>query len=188
MVAPAAVATRFGPRVHERLGESSAGRAALDAAHAGVQVAARASAIVLAPGLVVIPVVTQALLPEYVPAIRAAQILLAGGAILASTFPLTTYLIGRGLQWRVVRIYAAAALLNLALDAVLLWLGQGITGIAVGSLVSYALFSLAVQKMVAALDGTPGALWRLVRAFWPLLAAAVAGGLGSALLYALDLV
>jgi O-antigen/teichoic acid export membrane protein len=188
MVGPVAVATRFGPRVLERIGESSTGQAAVDVARAGVHVAARASAVVLAAGLVVIPVVTMALLPEYVPAIRAAQILLAGGAILACTFPLTTYLIGRGMQWRVVRVYAAAALLNLALDAVLLWLGQGITGIAVGSLVSYALFSLAVQKMVAALDGTPHALVRLVGAFWPVLLAAVAGGLGSALLYAFDLV
>jgi O-antigen/teichoic acid export membrane protein len=188
MVGPVAVATRFGPRVLERIGESSAGEAAIEAARAGVHVAARASAIVLAGGLVAISPVTHALLPEYVPAIRAAQILLAGGAILASTFPLTTYLIGRGLQWRVVRIYAAAAVLNLALDAALLWLDQGITGIAVGSLVSYALFSLAVQKMVAALDSGPHTLWRLARAFWPLPVAALAGALGSTLLYALDLV
>lgn len=187
MVGPVAVATRFGPRVLERIGESSAGQAGLEVARTGVHVAARASAIVLAGGLVVIPVVTTALLPEYVPAIRAAQILLAGGAILASTFPLTTYLIGRGMQWRVVRVYAVAAVLNLALDAVLLGLDQGITGIAVGSLVSYALFSLAVQKMVAALDGSPHAFLRLLRAFWPLVLAAVAGGLGSALLYAFDL-
>jgi O-antigen/teichoic acid export membrane protein len=187
MVGPVAVATRYGPRVLERLGESRTGHAAIDVARAGVHVAARASAIVLAAGLVAIPPLTHALLPDYVPAIRAAQILLAGGAVLASTFPLTTYLIGRGLQWRVVRIYAAAALLNLVLDGVLLWLDQGITGIAVGSLVSYVLFSLAVQKMVAALDGSPGALWRLMRAFAPLVLAAVVGGLASGLLYALDL-
>lgn len=188
MVGPVAVATRFGPRVLERIGESSAGQAAIETARAGVHVAVRASAVVLALGLVVIPVVTYALLPEYVRAVRAAQILLAGGAVLASTFPLTTYLIGRGMQWRVVRVYAAAAVLNLGLDAVLLWQGQGITGIAVGSLVSYVLFSLAVQKMVAALDSTPHAFWRLVGSFWPLVVAALVGGLGSALLYAFDLV
>ena len=113
MVGPVAIATRFGPRVLERIGESSAGQAAIEVARTGVHVAVRASAIVLALGLVAIPGLTSALLPEYVPAIRAAQILLAGGAILASTFPLTTYLIGRGLQWRVVRVYAVAAALNL---------------------------------------------------------------------------
>ncbi len=170
MVGPVAIATRFGPRVLERIGESSAGQAAIEVARTGVHVAVRASAIVLALGLIAIPGLTSVLLPEYVPAIRAAQILLAGGAILASTFPLTTYLIGRGLQWRVVRVYAAAAAINLALDAVLLWMEEGITGIAVGSLVSYALFSVAVQRMVAALDGTPHAMWKLARAFWPLVA------------------
>ncbi len=188
MVGPVAIATRFGPRVLERIGESSAGQAAIEVARTGVHVAVRASAIVLALGLVAIPGLTSALLPEYVPAIRAAQILLAGGAILASTFPLTTYLIGRGLQWRVVRVYAVAAALNLVLDAVLLWMEEGITGIAVGSLVSYALFSVAVQRMVAALDGTPHAMWKLARAFWPLVPAAIVGAAGAALLYTFDLV
>ena len=188
MVGPVAIATRFGPRVLERIGESSAGQAAIEVARTGVHVAVRASAIVLALGLIAIPGLTSVLLPEYVPAIRAAQILLAGGAILASTFPLTTYLIGRGLQWRVVRVYAAAAAINLALDAVFLWMEKGITGIAVGSLVSYALFSVAVQRMVAALDGTPHAMWKLARAFWPLVAAAIVGAAGAALLYTFDLV
>ena len=188
MVGPVAIATRFGPRVLERIGESSAGQAAIEVARTGVHVAVRASAIVLAIGLIAIPGLTSVLLPEYVPAIRAAQILLAGGAILASTFPLTTYLIGRGLQWRVVRVYAAAAAINLALDAVFLWMEKGITGIAVGSLVSYALFSVAVQRMVAALDGTPHAMWKLARAFWPLVAAAIVGAAGAALLYTFDLV
>lgn len=188
MVGPVAIATRFGPRVLERIGESSAGQAAIEAARTGTRVAVRASAIVLALGLVAIPGLTSVLLPDYVPAIRAAQILLAGGAILASTFPLTTYLIGRGLQWRVVRVYAAAAAINLALDAVLLWMEEGITGIAIGSLVSYALFSLAVQRMVAAFDGSPHAMWKLTRAFWPLVAAAIVGAAGAALLYTLDLV
>ena len=187
MVGPVAIATRFGPRVLERIGESSAGQAAIEVARTGVHVAVRASAIVLAIGLIAIPGLTSVLLPEYVPAIRAAQILLAGGAILASTFPLTTYLIGRGLQWRVVRVYAAAAAINLALDAVFLWMEKGITGIAVGSLVSYALFSVAVQRMVAALDGTPHAMWKLARAFWPLVAAAIVGAAGAALLYTFDL-
>ncbi len=188
MVGPVAIATRFGPRVLERIGESSAGQAAIEVARTGVHVAVRASAIVLALGLIAIPGLTSVLLPEYVPAIRAAQILLAGGAILASTFPLTTYLIGRGLQWRVVRVYAAAAAINLALDAVFLWMEKGITGIAVGSLVSYALFSVAVQRMVAALDGTPHAMWKLARAFWPLVAAAIVGAAGAALLYTFDVV
>jgi O-antigen/teichoic acid export membrane protein len=188
MVGPAAVATRVGPRVFERIGESSAGELAIAASKAGTHLAAKASAILLGVGLVAIPGLTQLLLPEYVPAIRAAQILLAGGAILASTFPLTTYLIGRGLQWRVVRIYVAAAVLNLAIDVVLLHLGFGITGIAVGSLISYAAFSLAVQKIVAALDTTPGAMWRLSLSFAPLVVGAIVGGLCAALLYALDLV
>ena len=51
---------------------------------------------------------------------------------------------------------------------------EGITGIAVGSLVSYALFSVAVQRMVAALDGTPHAMWKLAR-FGLLIPAATAG-------------
>jgi hypothetical protein len=63
-----------------------------------------------------------------------------------------------------------------------------ITGIAVGSLVSYALFSVAVQRMVASLDGSPHAMWKLARAFWPLIPAAVVGAAGAALLYTLDLV
>jgi O-antigen/teichoic acid export membrane protein len=188
MVGPVAIATRFGPRVLERIGESSTGQAAIEVARTGAHVAVRASAIVLAIGLIAIPGLTSVLLPEYVPAIRAAQILLAGGAILASTFPLTTYLIGRGLQWRVVRVYLAAAVINLALDAVLLWMEEGITGIAIGSLVSYALFSVAVQRMVAALDGTPHAMWKLARAFWPLVAAAIVGAAGAALLYTFDVV
>lgn len=182
MVGPVAVATRVGPRVFERIGASSTGQSALAAARAGANLAAKVSGLLLVAGVLAIPSVTRALLPEYVPAARAAQILLAGGAILASTFPLTTYLIGRGVQWRVVRIYGMAAGLNLLLDVVLLRLGYGITGIAVGSLVSYVLFSLAVQKTVAALDEAPRALSRLAAAFTPLVVAAVAGGVGAVLL------
>lgn len=182
MVGPVAVATRVGPRVFERIGASSEGQPALAAARAGTNLAAKVSGLLLVAGVLTLPAVTRALLPDYAPAARAAQILLAGGAILASTFPLTTYLIGRGMQWRVVRVYGVAAALNLILDVIFLRLGYGITGIAAGSLISYVLFSLAVQKTVATLDQTPRALSRIASAFAPLVLASLAGALGAVLL------
>lgn len=187
MVGPVAVATRFWPRILHRLGESPAARGAFSAAAAGAHAAATVAGSLLVVGLVAAPVLTHALLPEYESAVRAAQILLAGSALLASTFPLTAYLIGRGSQWRVVRVYALTSLVNIALDAVLLGLGFGITGIAAGSLVSYALFAVTIQATVAAFDATPGAFATLLRSCAPLALAALVGGGLSGLLYGLGL-
>jgi O-antigen/teichoic acid export membrane protein len=183
MVGPVAVASVFGPRILERVGQSRAGHEAHAAVTAGTYSAALVAGVLVAAGVVSAPALIHALLPEYADAARAAQILVIGGALLAITFPFKAYLVGRGAQWGVVRVYLATSFVNLAIDAALLALGQGITGIAAGSLISYAIFTLAIVRLLRAIDGgSPG----LVGCFGPLALGALAGAAGSALLYSLD--
>jgi O-antigen/teichoic acid export membrane protein len=183
MVGPVAMATLFGPRILRRLGEAAGGARAMAATTTAVGVAGVAAGVLVAVGVVAAPAVTKTFLPEYVSAVRAAQILLVGGGVLATAFPLAAYLIGRGVQWHVVRIYAFGSVLNLALDAVLLSLGFGITGIAAGSLVAYVAFSLAMHRLIAGVEGSRWLSARLVRSFLPLAIGSVVGGVISLLLH-----
>lgn len=182
MVGPVAVASIFGPRIIERVGGARWAGRALDTANAGARTASLVAGTLVGAGIVSAPALIDAVLPDYSGAIRAAQILVTAAALLAVTFPFKAYLIGRGAQWRVVHIYLATTVVNLGIDVVLLALGFGITGIAAGSLASYGLFTVAIAWLLRALDGAslgPSALA-------PLGLGALAGGVGSALLYVFD--
>jgi O-antigen/teichoic acid export membrane protein len=186
MVGPVAVATQFGPRILKGLGESADGAEVSRTTTVALDAAALAAAPIVAVAIVALPAVTHAVLPKYLDAVRSAQILVSGGALLASTIPIVTYTIGRKKQWTVIALYLATAVFNLALDVVLLTLGWGIEGIAIGSLTSYFVFAIVMRKLLATLDQRQ-VLPRLLVSLLPILWGTAVGAAGAALLYGQNL-
>ncbi len=181
MVGPVAIAVQFGPGILRKLGRAQESREAGRTAAVALDVSGLTAAPIVAASIVVLPAVTYALLPKYAESIRSAQILAAGGALLATSIPLVSYSIGRGRQWAVVRLYLASAAFNIALDAVLLVLGFGIEGIAIGSLGSYLLFTLAIRVLGAGIGAAR--LGRLLVGLLPIAWATAVGAAASAVLY-----
>ena len=145
MVAPNALANLFAPRVLELIGSAPNGGAAARLMEVAVLGASLAGGALAAVAIVLLPALVPRVLPDYAGAVTAAQVLVVASAVLACLTPLVTYMIGRGRQWRVVGIYAAATAFNLALDVTLVLLGFGITAVAVGSLVSYVVLAAAMH-------------------------------------------
>ena len=145
MVAPNALANLFAPRVLELIGSAPNGAAAARLTEVAVLGASLAGGALAAVAIVLVPALVPHVLPAYVDGIAAAQVLVVASAVLACLTPLVTNLIGRGRQWRVVAVYAAATGFNLALDVALVALGFGITAVAVGSFVSYVALAAALH-------------------------------------------
>ena len=179
MVGPTAIAVQFTPRILEKIGASPKGSGALETMARGLDILVLIAAPVVAASIVLLPALTRALLPAYVPAVQAAQILVVASALLASGIPFVSYVVGRGRQWLVVWLYLGNAIFNIGLDVLLLRAGAGITGIAIGSLTSYALLAIAMRMLVLRLATGQGRRFAL-RLALPLAPIAWGAGVGVA--------
>lgn len=89
--------------------------------------------LLLGPTILLMPTAVQLLLPRYIQGVLPAQILISGSLFLALTLVLRGIIIARGLQVRATGIMFASVATNAALSCTFIWLGWGITGVALAS-------------------------------------------------------
>jgi O-antigen/teichoic acid export membrane protein len=149
LLSATAIAGYIGPRILERVDTqgvlTDAGVALADV---GQFLCAAGGATVVAAILPAIAPLTRLVLPDYAQGIDAAMVLVVANAVLGATLPANSVLVGRGMQVRVALLYVLDAAFNLVLDITLLNMGLGILGVALGSLVSYALLLLVLRLWV----------------------------------------
>jgi O-antigen/teichoic acid export membrane protein len=126
------------------------------------------------------------LLPAYEPGVRAALLYLPGAYLLGINLGASTYLLALGRHWTNVPISLVAVLASAAVEVLLVRLGLGLRGIALGSTIGYLIYSamhLTVvrvnlsDRLPAALANTsrmliPAVLWTLVMLSYSVLSAA----------------
>lgn len=149
LLSATAIAGYIGPRILERVdAQGVLTDAGVALADLGQFLCAAAGATVVAAILPAIAPLTRLVLPDYVEGIHAAMVLVVANAVLGATLPANSVLVGRGMQVRVALLYVLDTAFNLVLDVILLNMGLGILGVALGSLVSYALLLVALRLWV----------------------------------------
>jgi O-antigen/teichoic acid export membrane protein len=144
-IGPNALSQTLAPRVLERFGRDGHGRDAVRLTMVGQDLSAGVAAVLIAGSLVVVPWAVRTLLPEYAPGIPAAEVLIVATGFLACVHPISTYMVGHGRQTGVAIAYVTAAAFNILIDAGFIAAGLGITGVALGSLVTYLLFYITMR-------------------------------------------
>lgn len=87
------------------------------------------------------PLVVRHFLPDYLPGLDALRILLAGVFFLSLTYGASHFLITINKQAKIIPFVASGALLTAVLNYAFIKLGWGINGVALGSAISYFLYS-----------------------------------------------
>ena len=88
------------------------------------------------------------LLPDYIPGLESARILVMGTFFLSLVTSATSFLIAADRHWTLMRVQVAAVLLDFGLVWILLHAGRGIAGVAVATAASY--FAYATASLVLA--------------------------------------
>jgi len=103
---------------------------------------------VVGPGILLLPMVIKLLLPNYLPGVNAAQILLLGGYFLAISHALRGVIVAYGLQIRASLVELAILVLNVGLSITMVLLGYGAEGVALASGFSFFLMLIGLLTFI----------------------------------------
>ncbi len=120
----------------------------------------------IGPVFLLMPSLVEFLLPRYQASVQVAQVLTIGAFFFALTHPLRAVLVARSWQVRAVPLALAAIVVNVAVSVALVEAGFGVTGVAAGTVVSFAALFLLFYGFLEAKLGLmkmmpKGFLWRL---------------------------
>ncbi len=117
----------------------------------------------IGPVFLLMPSLVEFLLPRYQASVQVTQVLTLGAFFFALTHPLRMVLVARSWQVRAVPLALAAIVVNVAVSVVLVRAGFGVTGVAAGTVASFAALFVLFYGF---LDFKMGLLKMMPKGFW----------------------
>lgn len=146
---PTVVATTVSPRLLRRYGETKELQSISEMTWQPVRFLSLVLPLAVLGAAVVVPAAIELLLPEYVGAIQPLRIYLVGMFFLSLNLGVSDTLLALNKHRRNIPILAGAVALNVGADVVLVGVADlGLTGVALGSAITYAAYWLASSTLV----------------------------------------
>lgn len=146
---PTVVATTVSPRLLRRYGETKELQSISEMTWKPVRFLSLVLPVAVVAAAVVVPAAIEVLLPEYVAAIQPLRIYLVGMFFLGLNLGVSDTLLALDKHRRNIPILVGAVLLNLVIDVLLVGVADlGLTGVALGSAITYTAYWLASSTLV----------------------------------------
>ncbi len=141
---PTIISTVLYPRLQEKYGESGSAEGIKNYLILPLQILSALTPIFIALAYVVVPYVVWWVLPDYIPGTAALKIFLFGTFFASLGFHTSTFLVTLNKQMKVIPLVVAAILISILLNWYVISLGWGIEGVALATVLTFVVFSIAI--------------------------------------------
>ncbi len=108
----------------------------------------------------IMPVLIPLILPRYIPGIQPLQILIFGGYFLSLSFVARGTIVSNNWQTRVLALMAFCVLINIGLSLFLIQSGLGLSGVAIGSSISFFTLFICLLSFIYRESKSPLVEWK----------------------------
>lgn len=144
---PGAVATVLYPRIIERFAGGSDPATVGNILTRPVQAIAALMVVIIATAAIGLPLVIQLFLTKYIPSLPVISILVPAAFFYSMANLTGTWLVAVNKQHLLMTVLIAATLISVVLDYVLITVGLGVRGVALGTVAGYAIYGLGYMVL-----------------------------------------